>query len=557
MIVKPIRTRSYAYKAVAYLFGPGRTNEHTDPHLVAAWIDRAPDPGRHPDRDTIGKLAARLDIPIKALRPDQRPEVKYLHIPIRTAPGDRHLADAEWATVARRVLTAGGLLIDGDTQGPRWIAVRHADDHIHLLVGLVRQDGRAPEQPKYWINKMRREVDRIEEDLHLNLVRRGDGTAAKRPGHKEHFKATRTNQAPESVRLRSAVREALAASASVDELVTHLAGHGVFANVARKPSGDIRGITFAHQPDNGGEPVWFSGSRLAPDLSLPKILTRLAAAEHFTTGYQPADPWRHAARHLDRYPRALNHGTDQEAADHIHALGALLDATTQTAPEPARAELRAAASTFERATRSRKEADYQAGRALRELAYQITHTHGTGDAVTWLLCVMIDAVIVTARWHQAHRNQQQESAARQALTHLRAAYQRTAAQPLARLTHQAPDRRITTRWETWIHAQAPDLAERITTDPHWPALLVTLGRADASGSGPVALSDDDRKDLSQTDNPAALLLWRLQDQQADRITTRTRSALARSTQATARPATASAAVAPTTPGASPDRARRR
>ncbi|WP_051942794.1 hypothetical protein [Streptacidiphilus rugosus] len=554
MIVKPISTRSYAHNTVAYLFGPGRSNEHTDPHLVAAWIDRAPDPGRHPDQHTVGQLAARLDIPIKALRPDQRPKVKYLHIPIRTAPGDRQLTDAEWASVARRVLTAGGLLVDGDTKGPRWIAVRHADDHIHLLVGLVRQDGRAPEQPKYWIKEMRREVDRIEQDLGLQLVRRGDGTAAKRPGHKEHFKATRQNRPAASVRLRTAVREALTASASVDELVAHLAVQGVLANVARKPSGDIRGITFAHQPEPGREPVWFSGSRLAPDLSLPKILTRLAAAEHFVGGYQPGDPWRHAARHLDHYPRTLDHATDQEAADHIHALGALLDATTHTAPAAVHNELRAATVVFERATRSRKEADYQAGRATRELAYQLTHTHGTGDAVTWLLCVLIDAVFAAARWHQAHRHEQQEHAARQTLIHLRAAYQQTAAQPLAHLTRQAPDPRVNARWQTWIHAHAPGLAERITTDPHWPALATALHHADASGSGSVALGDDDRKDLGQADNPAALLLWRIHDQQAQQHHRRAHSALTRS-RLTTRPSTPASSAR--TPGITPDRNRHR
>ncbi|MGP4115523.1 mobilization protein, partial [Streptomyces sp. 4N509B] len=275
MIVKPIQVRDVAYKTVRYLFGPGRHNEHTDPHLVASWNGFAPDPGRHPQRHTVGTLTAQLDVPIKALPKHMRPEVKYLHIPLRAAPDDRHLTDDEWAGVARRVLHAARLQPEGDDQACRWIAVRHAEDHIHLLATLVRQDGRTPDLPRRYIQAMRREVDRIETDLGLRRLKRGDGTAAKRPSHREHFQAHRTGTTPVSIRLRTAVRRALAASTTVDELSTHLADHGVLIRIARKPSGAIRGITFAHQPTNGQHPVWYSGSRLAPDLSLPKILNRL------------------------------------------------------------------------------------------------------------------------------------------------------------------------------------------------------------------------------------------------------------------------------------------
>jgi hypothetical protein len=562
MIVKPITVRSYAYNTVAYLFGPGRTNEHSDQHLVAAWSDHAPDPGRHPEQHTVGKLAARLDVPLKALRPNQRPDAKYLHIPIRTAPEDRQLTDAEWAVVARRVLTAGGLLTHSeDRQGPRWIAVRHAPDHIHLLVGLVRQDGRAPDLPKMYIKAMRREVDRIEADLGLRQLNPGDGTAAKHPGHQEYFKAARQQQPAESTRLRTAVRQALAASATVPQLVSYLAQDGILADVTRKPSGDIRGITFAHQPDHGQEPVWYSGSRLAPDLSLPKILSRLQAAEHFSTGHQPAIPWRNTARTLAGFPAELEQADEQQAADQIHAFGALLDAAAQSAPRALRAELRQAATVFERATRSSREADYQAGRALRELAYQLTHTTGTGDAVAWLLCTAIAAVTAISRWHTARHHHQQTAACQQTLTHLRTAYREAADVPLARITATPPAPQVANRWETWLRTQVAALADRITTDPHWPALLVTLHHAGNSRttSRTLTITDDDRKNLEQADNAAALLLWQLRDITADQITQRTQAAaLARSQGAiTASPSIPPAPAPPRAPSAATTRTRRR
>lgn len=37
-----------------------------------------------------------------------------------------------------------GIAPDGDPLACRWIAVRHADDHIHIVATTVREDGRRP-----------------------------------------------------------------------------------------------------------------------------------------------------------------------------------------------------------------------------------------------------------------------------------------------------------------------------------------------------------------------------------------------------------------------------
>lgn len=58
-----------------YLFGPGRANEHTNPHIVAAWDDgvvAAHTPGSDP---RLKRLTALLEQPLAALddRPLSRP----------------------------------------------------------------------------------------------------------------------------------------------------------------------------------------------------------------------------------------------------------------------------------------------------------------------------------------------------------------------------------------------------------------------------------------------------------------------------------------------------
>ncbi|XCM27983.1 hypothetical protein ABXI76_36285 [Streptomyces parvus] len=58
---------------LAYLFDPGNHDEHTDPHLVAAWTPDLPCPARTPGRMTLADLALLLDAPVDALRGPARP----------------------------------------------------------------------------------------------------------------------------------------------------------------------------------------------------------------------------------------------------------------------------------------------------------------------------------------------------------------------------------------------------------------------------------------------------------------------------------------------------
>ena len=69
------------------------------------------------------------------------------HCSIRAAPEDRLLSDAEWAQVAAAVMDRTGLAPAGDDRAVRWVAVRHAPDHIHLVATLARQDRI---RPKVW-----------------------------------------------------------------------------------------------------------------------------------------------------------------------------------------------------------------------------------------------------------------------------------------------------------------------------------------------------------------------------------------------------------------------
>jgi hypothetical protein len=63
------------------------------------------------------------------------------HCSVRAAPGDRMLSDDEWGQVAAGIMDRTGQAPDGDDSGVRWVAVRHASDHIHIAATLARHDG--------------------------------------------------------------------------------------------------------------------------------------------------------------------------------------------------------------------------------------------------------------------------------------------------------------------------------------------------------------------------------------------------------------------------------
>ncbi|MET9943178.1 relaxase/mobilization nuclease domain-containing protein, partial [Streptomyces halstedii] len=181
---------------IRYLYGPGRANEHTDPHLVASWDGYAPDPGRADDITAARKqLVDDLDLHVKqADRLGRAPKQHVWHCSLRAAPGDRLLDDGEWADIARRVVAATGIAPADDPDGCRWIAVRHAPDHIHIAATKVRGDLRSA---RHWNDYLTadRELAAIEKEYGLQRVIRGDRTAAKRPHRAEQEKALRNGQA--------------------------------------------------------------------------------------------------------------------------------------------------------------------------------------------------------------------------------------------------------------------------------------------------------------------------------------------------------------------------
>ncbi|MFF9096320.1 relaxase/mobilization nuclease domain-containing protein [Streptomyces sp. NPDC014802] len=507
---------------IRYLFDTKKAKDHTDPHLVASWDGFAPDPGRADDFDATKKrLVADLDLRVKqARRLGRAPERHVWHCSIRAAPGDRHLTDAEWADIARRVVAATGIAPQGDPDGCRWVAVRHADDHIHIAATKVRGDLRTA---RHWNDYLTadKELAAIEKEYGLKQVVRGDRTAAQRPTRAETEKARRAGKSETSrERLRTTVRQLVSIATSPQAFLRLLDDvEGVLVDVQHFPSGDVRGYKVAMEGDTNaaGEPVWFSGAKLAPDLSFPKIAERLTAI-----GTDPADepgsrhhphPWHQATAIAEHIPHHLDHGDDATAQAHIAAFGEAIDVLPLLAPDHLRPQLQKAANVFQRATRSRIRAQHDQAHALRNAVRTLRTAPGTGDGsgLAMFLDIALLVVIATARWHQARKHDQQVAAARRTLVHLQAAYHQAASEPLAALARRRPPARTVERHAQRVLAMLPQHAHQILKDPAWPALAAALTEAESAGHDIEQLLQHTTRHRTLEDGRsiASFLTWRI------------------------------------------------
>jgi hypothetical protein len=303
MIGKVLRGTN-ATGLLRYLYGPGLANEHTAPHLVAGFSDPAelePEcrPGRSPD---LRRLAGLLAQPLAALV-SCGPDKPVWHCSVRAAPEDRTLSDAEWAQVAAEIMHRTGLAPQDDDLGVRWVAVRHADDHIHIVATLARQDGG---KPSTWNDfyRVREACQDAERRFGLRLTAPADRTAARRATRAETEQAGRRGwrETPRAA-LRREVCTAVAGAGTEQEFFARLRQAGVLVRLRHSTTdpGQVAGyaVGLARHTARDGGVIWYGGGKLAADLTLPKLRARWhqpAGHDSLSTAELPASAVRAVLR---------------------------------------------------------------------------------------------------------------------------------------------------------------------------------------------------------------------------------------------------------------------
>ena len=459
------------YGLLRYLYGPGRREEHIDPHLVAAWDGAGPlsslEPPIGPDgKPDLRKLVDLLEQPVRrGINPPRKP---VWHCSIRTHPEDRWLTDEQWARIGAEAMAKVGLAPHGDSRAVRWVAVRHAPDHIHIVATLVRQDRRTEwARNDRWLAQAA--CRDLEERYGLHRVGPTDRTAHTRPTTREVHKAARTGrrERPRD-RLRRQVRHAAAVADNQEQFFALLRDAGLLVRnrTSTVHPEQVTGYTVALASNTtaAGQPVWYGGGRLAPDLTLPQLHRRWGQP----TGSAPPPPRLVQAELYDQAASEIRAAAEQvgQAGEDTAAASAAASAAADTLTVTARllegdrrGPLHRAAEALDRATRepyrrplpstSRREALRSMSRLLR-LAGELTDDNAVFAMLRLIhsLSMLADSL---ADLREAQRRLHQARAARTAARLLRSASTRnsmpggrtpdvTAAPPSTRPSTMPPTR---------------------------------------------------------------------------------------------------------------------
>jgi hypothetical protein len=325
VIGKVCRRGTDTRRLLGYLFTEGLAgergldSEHRDARVIAGY---QPPVGLEPDRRADGRadvsrLAALLDAPVRAGGVGKDAKATY-HLAISAAPADRLLTDAEWADIAEHYLDRLGLAKRGDDNAVRWVAVRHADNHVHVVATLVRQDGRRvfPHHDFYRAREASLEVERRYGLTPTSAVDRTANPETTRAEQRKHRSAVRAAEVtglpapagPDREVLRARVRAAMVGSQGWEDFAGRLRSSGVLVrerHSTRNP-GELTGYAVGLPPigvrgRTGQQTIWFGGGKLAPDLSLPQLRARWEQGE----GADPGPAGRHpdAGRAERSHPR--------------------------------------------------------------------------------------------------------------------------------------------------------------------------------------------------------------------------------------------------------------
>jgi hypothetical protein len=461
---------------VSYLFGPGRHNEHVNQHLVAGYADAVftadgvlwqQEPGvTRRLRKQARELGWQVDYPRSRWQAEV-PAGHVWHCSLSLKAEEGPLTDTQWTQAAHTLVDTLGFS-GADGKSPcRWIAVRHGpsadgNDHIHVAVSLVREDGtKASTWNDY--RKAGKVCEELEERFGLEHVSgRSVHRSVPEPSRADReISAARGDPEPLRVRLERTVRACAAAASSEARFIALARANGLL--IRPRYADDVRAVTgYAVAARDGRQapsrktgmtgPIWFGGGKLAADLTLPALRRRWEAP-----GMNPAvaraealAAWS-AATTLDNLPGTTSspprltgplQADPSAAADLLAAAAAACEPRTPGPLSQAARHMARAAQQQDPATRRPEVSAVISDMASTFMAIMAA---GTGDVLTLVreVAQLVDAVAAaTTRTHEATRASVLVTESLATLT------QTAARQATATLPATVPSRRNSTKEDT-------------------------------------------------------------------------------------------------------------
>ena len=339
-----------------YLVGPGRANEHTEPHLVAGdaslmavwgdWSELSP--------AQATELARALDLnmtltgtyptgTVRSYDPEEGQQVTrsgpnhVWHCSLSLSPDEGPLSEDKWARIAQDFMDEMGFTEASGKAPCRWVAVHHGQsknggDHIHIVANIVREDG-TKWSPWYDQRRSQKACNLLEHRYGLEVLEsrehargsRCDSAAAQNAAKRQGKQLT------DRAALETRVRAAATAADTEKDFVIRLRQLGVRARprFAHGRTDVVVGYSVALHTEPGQQTQWYGGGRLARDLTLARLRTRWPDTPD---GAQDAvDAWREAWRGgpLRRRTRDVSR---EEWSGHVQTLDMYLDEFSQIDP---------------------------------------------------------------------------------------------------------------------------------------------------------------------------------------------------------------------------------
>ena len=435
-----------------YLVGPGRANEHENPHVIAGSRDIVRKWG---DWETISvsqasEIATRLDAYMhetgtfptgKARRfnpatgaVEWNGEIEANHVwhcSLSLSPEEAALGDEVWGRIASDFMSEMGFSGTDGKAPCRWVAIHHGSaknggDHIHIAATIVREDG-TKWTPWYDQRRAQKACNVLEHRYGLLVVEsrehargsRCDSAAAQNAAKRAG--TSRTDRAVLEERLRAAAT----AAASEADFVRRARRLGVrlHPRFASWRIDIVVGYSAALRTENGQQTRWWGGGRIARDLTLTQLRTRwqdtpssaLEAVEAWKGHYPKRAPYdgplwqdrlralEHFRTHLDRLSPTDHVGLANAAAD----IAGLLHAQAITARTTGGRDMleRAAVQVGRCAQLKTRPADKRlvdvGARMASDLALSIAAATNPRMAAIALAHATVDLVHTIAELHEA------------------------------------------------------------------------------------------------------------------------------------------------------------
>lgn len=322
---------------MVYLAGDGKSNEHEEQHLVGGnsavvtmhgygVLDRGMALAIAKDLDEPRvKLGVEVTRQARITDPDTgesittRVAADVWHCSLSLRAEEGQLSDEKWGAISQDFVDRMGFTEASGKADCRWVAVRHGlstngNDHVHIAVSLVREDGtKAPTHNDF--KRAQGTCRDLERDYGLEQLEsreRGIGERGIKPA--EQARAQRTGTEVEAHKLERIVRSASVASLDEGEFVRRIRRGGVLVRPRFAAGRDdvVAGYSVALRPEKGAQPVWYGGGRLARDLTLPRMREGWPDSPQSAQG--AVDEWRATSKNPWHY-RPVAPGREETTPD--------------------------------------------------------------------------------------------------------------------------------------------------------------------------------------------------------------------------------------------------